>query len=102
MGSSIQIAQPTIVVMEAIKNPVMTRFLRLRSRNCTLPIDEPIRKQMPRIISHVRLMVFGPNPENGTIRTRTHRSVFAIVTHDSPHLVRNSLESLDRARGLRE
>jgi hypothetical protein len=57
-GSNIQIAQPTIGGMEAIRNPVITRFLRLRSRNCTLAIDEPIRKQMPRIINHVRLMRF--------------------------------------------
>ena len=57
-GSNIQIAQPTIARMKAIRNPVTTRLLRLRSRNCAPAIDEPTRKQMPRIINHVRLMRF--------------------------------------------
>jgi hypothetical protein len=105
-GSNIQIAQQTIGGMEAIRNPAIKRFLRLRSRKCTLAMDEPIRKQMARIIHHVRLMRFSPifelwKPENGTIGV-AHSQIymFAIVTHNSPHFVGNALEPLDLAPPL--
>jgi hypothetical protein len=108
--------------MKAIRNPVTTRFLRLRSRNCALAIDEPTRKQMPRIINHVRLMRFQRNtstevrmgnPISGwlqrLLRPTIHSLIRAVLvrlligqrlmTRDSPHL--NPLSSARREGRVR-
>jgi hypothetical protein len=52
LESRLQIAHTTIARIKAIRNLVITAFLGLRSRKCALAINEPTRKQMPRIISH--------------------------------------------------
>ena len=76
--------------MKAIRNPVTTRFLRLRSRNCALATDEPTRKQMPRIINHVRLMGF--QRIHLLMSVRANRSAVGCQP-----LVRSTIHSLIRA-----
>ena len=72
-------------------------------------IDEPIRKQMPRMINHVGLIRFqsdflssGSRKTGQLIRALTDHLCFAIVTHDSPHLVGNALKLLNLAPPLRK